>query len=84
MSYVAIDYGKVVTARKPHVCDWCAREIVIGEKYETWFGLSDGDPYRGKMHPECVQAAQRSEYDGEYCNAMYPHERGENCTECAL
>lgn len=44
-------------ARKPHVCDECARTIQPGEQYQVVAGLWDGDLRRFKTCAHCVMAS---------------------------
>lgn len=74
------------TARKEHRCDWCAEAVEVGEQYERWSYILDGDFITSKMHRECLRAAQDSMGDllddDVFCGETYPHPRGRGCSTC--
>ena len=43
----------IVTARKPHVCDYCGCEIHKGERHEVQTNVRDGRLYRWRAHLHC-------------------------------
>lgn len=43
----------IVTARKPHVCDYCDCEIRKGERHEVQTNMRDGRVYRWRAHLHC-------------------------------
>ena len=51
-------------ARKPHVCNWCGQDILIGEKYSRWTGTYMDDFQSNPMHAECNEVAAVSDDDG--------------------
>lgn len=53
--------SKTRTARKPHRCIWCGEPINAGEKYIDHRYVSDDGPAADHYHPECDEAASRSD-----------------------
>ena len=45
--------SKYQTARKTHKCEFCGKEIVIGEKYSYESGKFDGDFFERKLCIPC-------------------------------
>lgn len=43
-------------ARKTHRCCWCGEAIIVGEKYNRWRGIFEGQIQTTKMHLECLEA----------------------------
>lgn len=56
MSYALFDNAQR-TARKPHVCIWCAELIAPGFKYFDERSVYDGHIQRHRWHPECQNAS---------------------------
>lgn len=50
--------SKIVKARKEHRCYECGRTIKAGERYESAFGVSDGDTYQPHTCGDCVDIRQ--------------------------
>ena len=48
--------GKVITARKPRLCEWCGEAIKKGDKEYHFKGMWQGQWQDWKMHPECQEA----------------------------
>lgn len=46
------------TARKEHICDYCGKKIMPGERYEHYTGKYDGQLYVWKAHELCTFVAQ--------------------------
>lgn len=44
---------KTVTARKAHRCYECQRVIQPGERYQSAFGIGDGDTYNMRICAQC-------------------------------
>jgi hypothetical protein len=53
MSSDVTEVRHVTAARRRYACDWCCRNIRIGEPYATWFRYGDRHAFR--MHPECYR-----------------------------
>ena len=67
-------------ARKAHECSWCPDDIKVGELYERWVGIWDGDPPATmKMHKDCLRAANRAEYYDDEPICAAGHVRGADC-----
>jgi len=45
-------------ARKTHRCWYCGEDIVPGERYHVWNGMTDGQFGTTKTHRECNEAWQ--------------------------
>lgn len=60
MSYAML-LSKTRTARKPHRCIWCGEPINAGEKYIDHRYVGDDGPTADRYHPECDDAAGRSD-----------------------
>lgn len=43
----------VASTKKLHKCRWCYESIGIGEAMVRVAGVTDGDLWNGKFHPEC-------------------------------
>jgi hypothetical protein len=65
---------KVVTARKPHRCIWCAQIIAIGDKYTHEKSIYDGNFQNHHWHGECLKSAN-NDNDGDYEFLPYSNER---------
>ena len=76
------------TARKEHQCGWCGEMVLVGEKYNRWNGIHEGDFQSNAMHSECAVACHdllSQGWDDEYY--PYEHMRGTTCEsgcECEL
>ena len=46
------------TARKEHICNYCGKKILLGEKYEVSVYKYDGEIYQWKSHEQCAFIAQ--------------------------
>lgn len=55
MSYTEIRTA-TVTVRKRHSCEWCAEQILPGERAFYRAYVFEGDFNQGRMHPECEKA----------------------------
>lgn len=52
MSYTTLKES-TPTARKPHTCILCERDIEIGEKHRQWVGLNYGQFCDARSHVKC-------------------------------
>lgn len=50
--------SRISIARKNHQCYFCAMDIRVGQIYERWAGVTDGDFWTVKAHVECVAAVK--------------------------
>jgi hypothetical protein len=50
-------------ARKNYRCEWCAEQILIGEKHLSRAYKFEGDFTTGRMHLECEIAMNNSSYE---------------------
>ena len=66
-----------VTARKPHMCAWCAETIHASELARLRIYIFDGNFTSDHMHPECYAAMEMTPTE-EYCDGWMPgdFERG--------
>lgn len=62
---------KIITARKPHVCDECLNAINAGEKYHQQCNIYDGDFCVWKSHVDCRKIALELNKDS-YSDEWYP------------
>lgn len=60
MSYTLL-LSKIRTARKTHRCIWCGKLIRAGDKYIDHRYIGDDGPTADRYHPECDEAADRSD-----------------------
>ena len=54
--------NKEVSARKPHVCEWCGEKIDIGERTQYRVYVFQGDFVTGYQHTECYEAMLGADY----------------------
>jgi hypothetical protein len=59
MCYDDFDAAEVWTetprrARKAHKCDECAGVILVGRRYVECSGIQDREPFRLRVHAECM------------------------------
>lgn len=66
---------KILTARKPHSCTYCAEQIEVDEQYLRWMNVDNGKAVTNKMHPECLASLEESAYGGHFEYAIYEGER---------
>lgn len=66
--------NKIVKARKPHKCWWCAEPIPAGSTCAAWPWFDMGRAFTIRVHPECLKAwnsLHRDDADnvmsGDYC-----------------
>jgi hypothetical protein len=52
-SYCDAYTERVRKARKPHVCEGCARGIAVGETYTHVSGIFEGDPFTSRVCGAC-------------------------------
>ncbi len=65
----------VLASRKVRRCDWCGELIQIGQPYESYRWRDGSDGGTVVMHPECLQAMERtSREEGGWID----WDRGEN------
>ena len=50
----------VKASRKVRRCDWCGELIQIGQPYESYRWRDGSDGGTVTMHPECLQAMERT------------------------
>lgn len=50
----------VKASRKARRCDWCGELINIGQSYESYRWRDGSDGGTVVMHPECLQAMERT------------------------
>ena len=58
MSCVQVSH-KVVKARKEHRCSFCNGIIEKGERYESSFNITEGNPHTWKAHISCQKLAEK-------------------------
>lgn len=61
------------TARKRHWCDFCRREIPVGERYHYQSGVTSDGFYRAKSHARCrkVERAATDHWrEDDYCEPL--------------
>ena len=69
------DFGRVEwrTARKPHKCSLCGKEIQKGERYKHAAGKADGEFYSDNFHKPCAEIFdmyfRAHDGDDEWCHA---------------
>lgn len=57
---------EIRTARKPKICTECAEVIVVGQQYEYFFGIYDGDRYHYRTCLPCVNIRSFFSCDGSW------------------
>lgn len=50
------NFATVTKTRKPYWCAWCGEPIECGTPCVVASGVSDGDPFRDRLHHECAAA----------------------------
>lgn len=55
---VTVISSETPTARKPHRCDSCLREIAPGTTYRRARCVDGGDAWTWKTHPACQRAGE--------------------------
>lgn len=63
---------KTVTARKPHICDWCLEEITEGSQYERSALFYDGTAVTWRNHPYCMEIASKLKWFAECDEGLSP------------
>lgn len=53
-----VDYKKDAKALTVIKCDDCRRKINLGEKYERWYGILDGEHIIHRCCPDCSSTAE--------------------------
>lgn len=66
---------KILTARKPHSCTYCAGQIEVDEQYLRWMNVDNGNAVTNKMHPECLAYLEESTQGGHFEYDIYGGER---------
>lgn len=69
----------IKSAKKEHVCSWCATKIAQGESYKRcrWYDSQDASTV--KMHHDCYGAALDLSEDGRFEFEFGEQFRGCNC-----
>ncbi len=62
---------KVQVARKPNQCHECDRKINVGEKYEYYFGKTDGESFYSITCLDCVSIRESFFCDGYNFGGTY-------------
>lgn len=75
------DLRKVKAAKVEKRCVWCWYPCAVGESRVGFFGKWDGEPQDWHMHPECYDAFQREDIEGEGRIHDERHKRGLTCDE---
>jgi hypothetical protein len=71
-------HKSVKRSRKRRRCTWCAKSIEIGQPYESYRWVADGEAGTVRIHPECLAARDRvaKEAGGDFCWSPGDFERG--------
>lgn len=62
VSYTELSIG-YPKAKKIYYCEWCNEQILAGEKHLKRVYIFCGDFVSGRMHLECEEAMNESNYD---------------------
>jgi len=65
------------TARAARTCHWCGEQIEQGQLLVQWCGMTDGESWVIKVHPECHDAWQKLPPDEQH--EVYQGEFSRGC-----